>query len=959
MLLASSGKTNERDQEMYTALLLALIGLAGFLLIVGIGKRNKSQALLGALIFVFTVFFFWFLGFWGEFLWFDALGYEGRFWTVVLTKTGAFFAGALFGLFAIYFLTWSVPAEKKVVRGVAVLVGAFIGALWGLAQWDTILVYLNRVSTDITDPIIHKNTGFYLFSLPLLDGLYTFFLLLALTALAATFVSLLARVEEGEVEFEPARIPEQASTSPYRALYLPAGVFLLILAWGKFLDRYHLLYSTGGVVTGAGWTDVHIRLPLYYVVAVLTALLGIVVLIPSLRRPLNNRLRQLDISGRGTHFVFLGAVAVVTFGLWIVLLSFVPGLFQWLRVEPNELTFEKPYIANNIEFTRYGFGLHRVEERQYPASGTFTPEMIQENKNLFDNIRLWDWRALDAVYQQFQEIRLYYEFKDVDIDRYTIDNAYRQVMVSARELQLSNLPEQSQTFVNKRFKYTHGYGITLTTVSEFTPEGLPNLLIKDIPPQSTYASLKVEQPQIYYGELTDYPIVANSEEEELDYPSGEENVYTHYSGKGGVQLGNLWRKFLFGWKFDGTRFFLSEYPKSESRIMFHRLIEDRVKMLAPFLRFDEDPYIVLADGKLYWIIDGYTTSEYYPYSEPFSSGQTVQPQRGIRQRLLRARQSRALHGINYIRNSVKAVIDAYNGSVDMYIFDPEDPVIRVWSRAFPGLFKKKEDMPESLSRHVRYPADMLLVQGLIYAKYHMTDPTVFYNQEDLWIRATEKYRGQVQPVDPYYIMWELPGSDEPQFVIILPFTPKNRQVLIGWIAGMCDGENYGRFLAYKFPKEKRVLGTQQVETKIDQDPFLSGQLTLWDQRGSNVIRGNVLAIPIEKTLLYVEPIYLQAETAAYPELRLVVVMHQDNLSYAETFDQALRALFKEGKPEMEEKGEEKPAPKAVSMDSLIKQANQAFENYLKYLGDKQFSRASEALDSLQKTLEQLASLSGQ
>jgi hypothetical protein len=944
---------------MYIALLLGLLFLGGFLLTLGIRKRNMSRAFLGALVGVFAILFFWFLGFWGDFLWFDALGYEERFWTVVFTKMGTFFAGAVFGLLALYFLTWSMPVQRKFVRAVPIGIGTFIAAMWGLAQWDTILIYLNRVSTDVSDPILHKNTGFYLFTLPLLDSIYSLFFLLALTALVASFISLFARVEEGQVQFEPPRIPEDGSRTPYRALYLPAGILLLVLAWGKFLDRYHILYSTAGVVTGAGWTDVHIRLPAYYIVAVLTGLLGVILLIPALRERMTAFVRKLNITGSRIHMVFLGAVGVVTFGLWIVLLSIMPGLFQWLRVEPNELTLEQPYIANNIEFTRYGFGLHRVEEREYPATGRFTPEMIPANQNLFDNIRLWDWRALDAVYKQFQEIRLYYEFEDVDIDRYTIDNAYRQVMVSARELELSNLPEQSQTFVNQRFKYTHGYGITLTTVSEFTPEGLPNLLIKDIPPQSAYASLKVEQPAIYYGELTDYPVVANSEEEELDYPSGEENVYTHYAGNGGVQLRNLWRKFLFGWKFDGTRFFLSGYPRPESRIMFRRLIRDRVKTLAPFLRFDEDPYIVLAEGKLYWIIDAYTTSEYYPYSEPFSSGQTVRPQQGIRQRLLRTQQSRALHGINYIRNSVKVVIDAYNGSVDMYMFEPRDPMIQMWNKVFPGLFQKKEDMPENLVRHVRYPADMLLVQGLIYAKYHMTDPTVFYNQEDLWIRATEKYRGQVQPVDPYYIMWELPGSDEPQFVIIQPFTPKNRQVLIGWIAGMCDGDNYGRFLAYKFPKEKRVLGTQQVETKIDQDSYLSGQLTLWDQRGSNVIRGNVLAIPIEKTLLYVEPIYLQAETAAYPELRLVVVMHQDNLSYAETFDQALRGLFKDGKPEIKEKAEKRKAPEGVSLESLITEANEAFENYLRYLGDKQFTRASQALDSLQKTLEQLSQLSRQ
>jgi hypothetical protein len=446
-------------------------------------------------------------------------------------------------------------------------------------------------------------------------------------------------------------------------------------------------------------------------------------------------------------------------------------------------------------------------------------------------------------------------------------------------------------------------------------------------------------------------VIVNTKEKELDYPSGEENVYIHYPGDGGVLLKNLWRKFLFGWMFDGTRLFLSSYPTAESRIMFHRQIQDRVKTLAPGVHFDDDPYVVLADNKLYWMIDGYTTSGYYPYSEPFSAQESAY-RRSIRDRLFSRKVKGQLHGINYIRNSVKAVVDAFDGSVDFYVFEPDDPVIQVWSKIFPDLLKDRQEMPHALLQHVRYPKDMLLVQGLVYAKYHMSDPTVFYNQEDLWIRATEKYYNEVQPVQPYYIMWELPGSAELDFVLILPFTPKNRQVMIGWIAGMCDPDDYGRFLAYKFPKEKRVLGTQQVETKIDQDRFLSGQLTLWDQRGSNVIRGNVLAIPVEGTLLYVEPIYLQAETAAYPELRLVIVMHNDILSYGETFDKALMGIFEDGEPVFEagEKGMETPA----TVESLVQSANQAFEDYLKLLGEKRFDEASNSLEQLEKTLNQLS-----
>ena len=649
------------------------------------------------------------------------------------------------------------------------------------------------------------------------------------------------------------------------------------------------------------------------------------------------------------------AVALGVIGLQVVSLYLIPFAFQRFRVEPNEITFEKPYITNNIEFTRYGFKLNIVEEKEYPVNNRFTRDMVEKNRGIFTNIRLWDWRALDAVFKQFQEIRLYYEFNDVDVDRYTLDDQYRQVMISAREMQLDNLPAQSQTFVNRRFKYTHGYGITMTNVSEFTNEGLPDLLIRDIPPKSRYDEIIVERPQIYYGELTETPVLVNTSEAEIDYPKGEKNAYIRYPGKGGVVLKNLWRKFLYGWKFDGLQLFLSGYPTKESRIMFHRQIKKRAQTLAPFLEFDDDPYVVLSEGKLYWIIDGYTTSRYFPYSEMFVSqrgiGDVNRTGGAVAENYTEKKLSR-FRGSNYVRNSVKTVIDAFDGSVNFYVFDEEDPLIRTWQRIFPDMFKDKDKMPASLKKHIRYPIDMLLLQGLVYAKYHMTDPAVFYNQEDLWVRATEKYYQQVQPVEPYYIMWELPELNHPEYVLMLPFTPKNKQVSIGWIAGMCDNDNYGRFLAYKFPKEKRVLGPQQVETKIDQDRFLSGQLSLWDQRGSRVIRGNVLAIPLEKTLLYIEPIYLQAETAAYPELRLVAVMHDDRLSYAETFEQALQGLFK-GVPARPEKlGPVEEA--SLSIRELIRSANESFNRYLEAMGNKRFQEATDSLQRLESLLKDLS-----
>ncbi|MCF6148133.1 MAG: UPF0182 family protein [Candidatus Kuenenia sp.] len=834
--------------------------------------------------------------------------------------------------------------------------GGYVGGIWGPSNWDVILRYWNGISTNTHDPIVGKDIGFYLFTLPFYDRLYVLLFLLAVVAIVASLASIyVPRMTQNSLEFiNLETLPETDEKTKkrlYCPLYTSGAALVFILAWGKYLNRYHLMYSSWGAVTGPGWTDVHIRLPAYHIIIIVTVFFGILLFIPPIRNGIKRFLERENIRKEKAHFCVLLIIGAFIVGTWIVGLGIIPGLFQWLRVEPNEISLEKPYICNNIRFTRQGFGLDKLEEREYPVSGDFTEEIVRTKQNLFSNVRLWDRRALDAVYKQFQEIRLYYQFVDVDDDRYVIGNSYRQVMVSAREMEIANLPMESQTFVNRLFKYTHGNGITLTTVSEFTPDGLPNLLIKDIPPKSEYPELAVEVSQVYYGEITRSHVVVNSSEGEFDYPSGDQNVYIHYTGKGGVRLSNLWRKFLFGWKFDGTRFFLSGYPTRESRIMFHRKVLDRAKILAPFLQFDEDPYIVLANSKLYWIIDAYTSSKYFPYSEPYSSREVIEYKEKERMGKLSASTAWQFEGKNYIRNSVKVVVDAFNGSVDFYLFDQEDPIIRVWNHIFPNLFKTKEEMPVELLKHVRYPKDMLLVQGMKYAKYHMTDPTVFYNQEDLWVRATEKYYGQIQPVEPYYIMWDLPGTVNPEFVLILPFTPKNRQVLIGWIAGMCDMDNYGRFLAYKFPKEKRVIGPQQFETKIDQNRFLSGQLTLWDQRGSSVIRGNVLVIPVDKTLIYAEPIYLQAETAAYPELRLVVVMHGDNFSYGETFDEALHGIFT--KPEPMIPSFKDISQEEVSVQALIRRANEAFEDYLRLLGEKRFDEAAQALEILQNTLQQL------
>ncbi len=930
---------------MYTILFLLFIAFAGFLIYRGINTGKKPLTATGVVIGAFTLFMTWFLGFWAEKLWFDTLGYNDRFWTVWFAKIGLFVVAFIIGAVTVYLLTFSIKQKRHlIIRYLAVTLAALLSGVWFYTDWDIILKYLFRVETSVADPILNLHTGFYLFTYPFLKVIYNTFLILGIIALAA---SLLTNFEtKGSSEFT---LSDDISGN--RSLFASAGFILLVLAFGKFISRYGLMYSQEGIVSGPGWTDVNIRLPMLWIMALLTAIAAVLMVIPSVR---NRITRIFTDSYRARQLPSLYVIPAAVFGLWLITLIAVPALFQWLKVEPNEITVERQYIEHNIEFTRYGFGLDKVEEYEFPATEEFTEQTAEANRNLLDNVRLWDYRALDAVFKQFQEIRLYYEFDDVDIDRYTIGDNYNQVMISAREMETGNLPPENQTFVNKYFKYTHGYGITMNRVSEFTDEGLPNLLVKDIPPVSEYPELEVTRPELYYGELTDDFVVVNTTEKEFDYPSGRNNVYASYQGKGGVQLKGLWRKFLFGSQYGGTRFFLSGYPTNESRIMYHRDIAERVRNLAPFLDFDDDPYIVLSKGKLYWIIDAYTTSEFYPYSEPFSSMERIDYDRGNIDQSLYSEVNRNLKGENYIRNSVKITVDAYSGEVNLYIFEEDDPIIQAYNRIFPGLLQARNEMPESIRKHVRYPFDMLLIQGLIYTKYHMTDPEVFYNQEDLWVRATEKYYNNVQAVEPYYIMWEPPESDEAEFILMLPFTPKNKQVMIGWIAGMCDGENYGRFLAYKFPKEKRVLGPQQVETKIDQDSYLSGQLTLWDQRGSNVIRGNVLAIPVNSTMLYVEPIYLQSETSAYPELRLVAVMHNDNLSYAETFEDALTQLYQpEAIPEQRITGEETLEMRPDNRE-LIDRANSAFENYLNLMQQEKFREAGEALETLQQSLQQLS-----
>ena len=941
---------------MYIALLFTLLAASVMLVLRGGRNRRKPLIVAGAALLLVTVGFFAFMSFWSELLWFEEVGYTRRFWTRVIATVLIAAASGAIAAGLVWVLTLPLRDKPKSARRIGVFGAAIIGILWGVLGFDVVLQWIYGVRTALRDPIFGMNIGFYLFGLPFHDAL---FWLALVGPIIALFVTLAVSVAEKNPHEPPEKLSyvspihrvsiSSAPVVPHRAWFLPIAALLMTLGYNRLLAPFHLLYSEVGVVHGAGWTDIHVRLPINYLLAGLLFVAGVVLMVPQTRRALINRVAaRYGSTDESLVAAVAGIPMAIIAAVWVIGRVILPALMQWLVVEPNEIARERLYIEHNIAFTREGFNLSGIEIQEFPVEAQLTPEVVQNNQALLSEVRLWDPQAFNDVVQQFQELRLYYEVTGVDYDRYDVGGRYRQVMIAPREMQATNLPAESQTFINKYFKYTHGYGLVMAPVSDFTASGLPEYIIRDLPPVTTFPSLRIQRPEIYYGELTSDYVVANSHAPEFDYPQGGSNVYTHYEGTGGIPLQGSWRKFMFGWKVGGTRLLFSEYPRPESRIMYRRNIRDRIDAVAPFLKLDYDPYAVLVDGQIHWIVDAYTTSSRYPYSEPLSAQFATMNDRATSRSLAPLHLTRGLEGMNYIRNSVKAVVNAYDGKVTLYIFDPTDPIVQVWSHIYPDLFQPMEAMPDGLLKHVRYPESMLATQGIVFRKYHMTDPLVFYNQEDLWIHATEKYYDQIRTVEPYYVMWQAPGSRDLEFILMQPFTPKNRQVLIGWIAGRCDGENYGKMVAYRFPKDKWVLGPQQVDTKIDQSPTLSAQLTLWDQHGKRVIRGNVLAIPIDEMLLYVEPIYIQAQTAAYPELRIVVVMREEEMSYAPTFTQALEGLVR-GTPETTLGALGAPTSTQTAIE-----ANRAFEEYLRLMQTGEFGEAGKQLEILRDALRRLS-----
>src|SRR6058998_245007 len=553
--------------------------------------------------------------------------------------------------------------------------------------------------------------------------------------------------------------------------------------------------------------------------------------------------------------------------VWVLGLGVYPAFLQRLRVAPNELEAERPYLEANIRMTRAAYGLDRIQEKEFPADENLDARALARNEATLKNIRLWDYRPLLRTFAQLQEIRTYYKFVDVDNDRYVVNGEYRQLMLSPRELSYQHL--QSRIWINEHLTFTHGYGAVVGPVNRITAEGLPEFLVKDIPPQSSGGFPKITRPQIYYGEVSNEYVLVKTKSQELDYPSGDQNVYTSYSGLGGIPLSSFFRKVAFAMRFGEIKILLSNDLTEQSRIMMYRTVGQRVRQIAPFFRFDRDPYMVINDdGRLVWMLDGYTTTDRYPYSDP-------------------------VPGVgNYIRNSVKVTMDAYDGTVTFYRADDTDPIVRAYGRAFSGLLKPLDQMPEALRRHIRYPEDFFSIQARKYATYHMKDPQVFYNKEDLWTLPRRAVEGRERDMEPYYTIMRLPGEQKEEFILLTLFNPARRDNMIAWMAARSDPPSYGRLIVFNFPKQKLVYGPRQIDARIDQDPVISQQLSLWNQRGSTVIRGSLLAIPIDQSLIYVQPLYLAAsEQGALPELRRVIVAYGNQIAMEPTLEQSLARIF--------------------------------------------------------------------
>ncbi|HEU4712639.1 MAG TPA: UPF0182 family protein [Pyrinomonadaceae bacterium] len=933
----------------------------GVIIDVGPRKRRgwKIAIFVAAILLLFS--FSRILSVYLSALWFDSLGYSSVYWYIFKTKALLFAAftiltalllSATFLLFQRLFGAYAFEnrtiilnnqpfqfSPAKFIRPLGWAVSLLFGLIYGFNlkdHWQQFALYWNQPPTTLNDPIFGKSLGFYLFSLPLYDSLSSWLLgvtfIILVAAVAYSLLGLPQTVLKPSVRW--------SSGAAFRAVCCALALVLLVLSWRTYLSRFPFLWQDHQTFSGVTYTEAHYTLPALLFVSIALIIAAIISLLNAFV---------------ARRFSLLLIALAIPFAVYIIGVVLIPSYIQGFIVKPNEIERETPYITHNIEWTRRGFGIEQIEQRQFDPEPSTAAIDLPNNRENLESVRLWDWRALQDTLRQIQAIRIYYDFPDVDVDRYIIDGHMRQMMIAPREINDAKLPESSRNWVNERLIYTHGYGVTMNSANGFTQEGLPQFVLSNMPVESKAGEIKITRPEIYFGELTDRYVYVKTGQQEFDYPQGDTNATTTYQGTGGIRIGGWGRRMLLAWSIgDVSKLPFSDAITSDSRVLIRRTIREIVNGVAPFLTYDKDPYIVVSgDGRLFWMLDAFTESSYFPYSSHHDVGGD---------------------SINYIRNSVKVVIDAYNGTARFYVFDNQDPLLAAYRRVFPSLFVDASQMPADLRAHVRYPETLIRAQGEVYSLYHTQNPKVFFQREDVWsvaqhITLDKDGKRQTAPIDPYFVLMQLPGEQEKsEFVLISPFTPANRNNMIGWMAGRSDGENYGKLLVYNFPSSRLIDGPTQIEARIDQNAQLSGQFTLWNAQGSRVIRGHLLVIPIGRSLLFVEPIYLQAERSPMPELRLVVLATQEKLAYGQTFAEAMNNLFGEAaaQPQPPASGEAaqpeggaKPAPSAMpsqTMQQLIIRAIQEFDDYQRLMSQGKFAEAGQKLEQHKRTLDEIRKL---
>ncbi|MGM9526175.1 MAG: UPF0182 family protein [Peptococcaceae bacterium] len=867
-----------------------------------------------------------------DLLWFDELGYQSVFLKFTFAKFAVGFVVFLLVFllsYATLHLTTSYQPEVKMENDTVInvpdkkagkrilalvpslLLGLLAGWLAATVLWQNILLFLQQTPSGVTDPVFGRDISFYFFSLSLFETVYQ----LAFLFLAVIFLCNLL------MTFYLQGFSKKTFQLMGKRIIYFAVAFVLLLIAGFQLQAANLLYAQDGSVFGAGYTDLHVTLPMYYIASAACVLTAITLLV--------------GLKKKSAKIAAIGPIVLLAV---LVIGNVAAAGVQNFIVKPAEIAKEQPYISNNIEMTNKAYGLDQIQEVEFSADGTLTATDLQEEMDTIKNIRLIDYRPTITVFNQLQSMRLYYKFVDVDIDRYQIDGAQQQVYLSARELDQSSLDDSAQTWVNKYLKYTHGYGAVVTPVNQVTTQGQPEMWVENIPPSTDVAELEITRPEIYYGQLTNDYVIVNTKEPEFDYPIGDSNAQSQYEGDAGIRL-NLVNKALFALDRANYKILFSNLITSDSKILLNRNIQDRVQRIAPFLTFDSDPYLVIDEGRLIWVIDAYTSTNKYPYAARVTNSESL------------------FYGQNYIRNSVKATVDAYTGETNFYIVDDTDPLVKSYAKVFPGLFQSLDAMPENLHSHLKYSTTLFEVQTEIYQQYHMKNPTVFYNKEDVWSIANEIYGSETAKMEPYFVNMQLPGSDQLEFLLMRPFTPTQKQNMVSWLAARNDGEHYGKLVLFKFPKQSTIYGPLQVESRISNDSEISQNLNLWDQQGSSVIRSNLLVIPIKNSILYVEPIYLTTNNEnSLPEVVRIVVAYKDKIVMAKTLDEALSQLFgtdfrTEGITTEPSAGSDDT--NVLTYDEVVEQIKAAYQNAKTSAQNGNWADYGRYLDQLEQAISQL------